>query len=65
MNPMFNLQQMVSAIKSNPVGFLAQRGINLPAGTNDPNAILQQMLNSGRVTQDQVNRAWQMAQKYR
>ena len=41
--------------------FLAQRGIQIPQGMNNPQQIVQQMLNSGRVTQAQVDQARQMA----
>lgn len=45
---------------------LQQSGIQLPAEImNDPNAIIQQLLQSGRISQDQVNRAYQTAQRFR
>lgn len=64
-NPM-NIMQMVSQLKANPAQFLAQRKINLPAGVgNDPNAIIQSLLQNGRFTQDDVNRAYQQAAQFR
>ena len=59
-NPM-QLMQMLPQIKSNPMQFLAQRGIQIPQGMNNPQQIVQQMLNSGRITQAQVDQARQMA----
>lgn len=37
------------------------RGINLPTdiNTNDPNAILQYLMQNGKITQEQYNRAYQ------
>jgi len=50
---------------SNPINMLFQvmkaRGINLPSNINmnDPNQILQYLMQNGKVTQDQYNRAYQ------
>lgn len=58
--------QMLMQLKSNPVKFLAQRRISLPAGVgNDPNAIIQSMLQNGQISQDAVNRAYQQAAQFR
>jgi len=64
-NPMAIIQ-MLQQVKANPVGFFMQRGMNIPADmVNDPNAILQHLVNSGRVTQQQINNAYQMAQMFK
>ena len=55
-----NLLQMISQFKSNPMAMLTKR-FNIPQDMNDPNAIIQHLLNSGQVTQAQVNRVMQMA----
>ncbi len=60
LNPM-QLMQMLPQLKGNPMQFLAQRGIQIPQGMNNPQQIVQQMLNSGRYTQAQVDQARQMA----
>ena len=59
MNEIMNMYQQ---IKANPVQFLSKR-FNIPQNMNDPNAIIQHLLNSGQVTQDQVNQAMQMMTK--
>ena len=59
-NPM-QLLQMVQQLKGNPAQFLGQYGVQLQPGMNDPQQIVQQLLNSGRVTQAQVDQARQMA----
>ena len=64
-NPM-QLMQSIQQLKANPMQFLLQRRLNIPANVGtDPNAILQHLVQSGQVTQDQVNRAYQMAQGFR
>ena len=45
---------------------LAQRGINIPQDiATNPQAIVQYMLNSGMVNQQQVNQAMQMAKNFK
>lgn len=54
-----NIIEMVNQIKTNPVSVLSQK-FNLPQGLNDPNQIIQHLLNTGQVSQAQVNRAMSM-----
>ena len=69
-NPFFsalnrpNMNNMLQQIKTNPVAFLAQKGINIPQGMMDPNAILQHLVSSGRVSQNQINAAMQMGKRF-
>lgn len=59
---MFNpnmLMQMLPQLKANPAQFLAQRGIQIPGGMIDPNQIIQQMMTSGRISQQQYDQARQ------
>ena len=55
-----NIFGMLNMLMQNPSQFLAQRGINIPNNINDPQAIIQHLLNTGQITQDQVNNAQQM-----
>lgn len=57
-NPI-QLMQMVSQFKSNPLGLLSRR-FNVPQNMNDPQGIIQHLLNSGQITQQQVNQAMSM-----
>lgn len=57
-----NLMQMLQQIKSNPAQVLAQR-FNLPAGVNDPNAILQHLVQTGQVPQERLNQAYNIARQ--
>ena len=51
--------QMVNQFRQNPMAMLSQR-YNIPANLNDPNEIIQHLLNTGQVSQEQVNNAMQM-----
>lgn len=54
-----NLLSMISQFKQNPLAVVSQR-FNIPQNMNDPNQILQYLLNTNQVSQEQVNRAMQM-----
>lgn len=58
---------MLQQLKANPIQFLLQRKMNLPQGMpmNDPQAILNHLVQSGQVTQQQINQAYQAAQRFR
>lgn len=58
---MNNMLQMYQQLKQNPMALLSQR-FNIPQGMNmnDPNAIIQHLLNTNQVSQTQVNNAMQM-----
>lgn len=61
----FNPMQMLQQLKQNPMQFLMQRRFNIPANmASDPNAIINHLLSSGQINQDQINRAYQMVQKF-
>ena len=54
-----NLLQIISQFKQNPMQVLAQR-YNIPQGVNSPQDIIQHLLNTGQISQQQVNSAMQM-----
>ncbi len=61
-----NMMQLVQKCKGNPVQMLMQMKMNVPSNiANDPNAILNHLMSTGQVSQEQVNRAYQMAQMFR
>lgn len=65
-NPMMgNPMQMLQQLKSNPIQFLMQRRLNLPQNINvsDPQAILNHLVSSGQISQEQINQAYQMMQR--
>lgn len=54
-----DLMNMYQQFSQNPISMLSKR-FNIPQNVNSPQDIIQHLLNSGQVTQDQVNRAMQM-----
>ena len=56
---MNNIMQMVNQFRQNPMAMLSQR-YNIPQNLNNPNDIIQYLLNTGQVSQAQVNQAMQM-----
>lgn len=50
--------------QQNPIQFMMQRGLDIPQQyQNDPNAAIQYLMNSGKLTQQQYNWASQLAAK--
>lgn len=65
MNPM-NLMSMLQSFRQNPMQMLMQRRMNVPQNiTNDPQAMLNHLLQTGQISQQQVNQAYQMAQNFK
>ena len=60
-----NIMGMLSQLKANPVQFLLQRRLHLPQNMTDPQEIMNHLLSTGQITQQQVNQAYQMAQRFR
>ena len=59
MNPMA-IMQSLAQFKANPLEMLSKR-FNIPTEIgNDPNDILQHLINSGQVSQTQVDQVMQM-----
>lgn len=56
---MNNMFELAKQFQSNPIQLLSQR-YNIPQNLNNPNEIIQHLLNTGQVSQAQVNRAMQM-----
>lgn len=71
-NPMFggnmprvNPMQMLQQLRQNPVQMLRQAGLNVPDNLNDPNAIIQHLMNSGQISQQRYEQARQMAAQFK
>lgn len=56
---MNNIINMVSQFRSNPMAIISQR-FNIPQNITTPQAMIQHLLDSGQITQEQVNNAMQM-----
>ena len=56
---MNNPYEMLRQLQSNPMALLSQK-FKIPSNIQTPQDIIQHLLNTGQVTQEQVNRAMQM-----
>lgn len=65
MMPRMNFLQMIQQLQANPIQFLKQAGYNVPDNLNDPNAIIQHLMNSGQISQQNYERARQMAAQFK
>lgn len=62
-NPM-QMMQMLNQFRQNPMQLLAKR-FNLPADlSSNPQDIIQHLLNTGQISQGQVNNAMQMRKQF-
>lgn len=59
-----NPMQMLAQLRANPMQFLQQAGFNVPSNVNDPNAIIQHLMNSGQINQQQYEQARNMARSF-
>lgn len=62
-NQQMNPMQMVQQLRANPLQFLSKAGYKVPQNLNDPNAIIQHLMNTGQVSQQRYEQARQMAAK--
>ena len=61
-----NPMQMLQQLKANPLQFLMQRRFNVPANmAGDPSAIVNHLLKTGQISQDQLNAAYQQMGQFR
>ena len=61
-----NFTQALGALKQNPLQFLARSGVKLPENiSNDPNEIIQHLMNTGQVSQERYNAVMQTVGKMR
>lgn len=56
---------LLSQLKSNPLRMLQKAGFNVPADISSPQAIIQHLMNTGQVSQQQLSQAQQMAQMFK
>ena len=67
-NPVLAFMQTVQQFKANPLGFMAQRKMqkqfNIPPNLmNDPDAVLQYLVSTRQVSQNELNAAYNSAAK--
>jgi len=73
MNPLFNalgggqpnMMQMLNQLKANPMQFLAKSKFKIPnhIDTNNAQSIVNYLVQSGQVSQDLYNRAYNVARQ--
>jgi len=57
---MNNMLALYQRFMQNPMQALMEAKFNVPQGMNDPNEIIQHLLNTGQVSQARVNQVMQM-----
>lgn len=66
-DPFGSMQGFVGQLKGfmqNPMQFMMQNKLNIPNNVaNDPNAVIQHLLNNGQMSQAQYNQLQQMAKQ--
>ena len=61
-----NMMQMLQSFKANPMQMFMQRRLNVPQNMmNDPNAIVNHLLQTGQISQAQLNAAYQQMGQFR
>ena len=55
-----NAQQAVAQLQADPVGVLGRLGLSIPAGMNNPQQIVQHLMQSGQVPQNKFAQAAQI-----
>jgi len=70
-NPFFNAlgggmnpAVLLSQLQTNPLAVLRRAGYNVPENVSNPQAIIQHLMNSGQISQQQLNSAQVMAQTF-
>ena len=63
--PQMNPMQMLQQLRQNPAQMLRQAGLNVPDNLNDPNQIIQHLMNSGQISQQRDEQARQMAAQFK
>lgn len=67
MNNLFggmNIMQMLGQFRQNPLAMLQRAGFSIPAGISNPQQMIQHLMNSGQISQQQFDQARQMAQQF-
>jgi hypothetical protein len=63
---MNNFMQMLQMLQQNPLQILQSRGLNVPPqNLSDPNAIIQHLMNTGQISQQQYQNARMMAERFK
>ena len=65
-DPMMGFMNGFQSFMRNPMQFMMQQNMNIPQDiANDPDKIIQHLMDSGKLSQGQYNQAKQMAERIR
>ena len=64
-SPVVNIQNALAQLRSNPAAMLRQAGLNIPDGMNNPQQIINHLLQSGQINQGRLAQAQQMASRFK
>ena len=59
MNNLMNIMSALSQFRTNPMSIIGRR-FNIPQNISNPEDMVNHLVNSGQVSQEQVNQAMQM-----
>ena len=59
-NQQITPMQAVNQLKQNPASFMKQAGYSIPENANNPNQIIQHLLQSGQIQQNRLASTQQM-----
>ena len=58
-----NMQDAMRQLQQDPSGMLKRAGLNVPNGMNNPQQIINHLMQSGQLPQSRLTMAMQMAQR--
>lgn len=58
-----NPMQLMNQLRANPAALLRQRGLNVPDGMNDPQAIINHLLQTGQISNSRLQMAQMMMRR--
>lgn len=56
--------EQLNKIMKDPVGYVAQCGLNVPQNINSPNDIIQYLMNTGQISQQKYNQAMSLTRRF-
>ena len=59
-----NPMQIMAQVRQNPLQMIRQAGYTVPDGLNNPQQIVQHLLNSGQISNGRLSQLMQMAQQF-
>lgn len=64
-NQLGNQPNMMNQLRANPAAMLKQRGLNIPDGMNDPQQIINHLIQTGQINNSRLQMAQQMMAQMR